>query len=709
VREAQESARVTAKTNAVLKSTGGIANVTARDIDSLANALLRKTGVDDEAIRSGQNVLLTFTRVRNEVGAGNDVFDQATKAALDMSVALGTDLQSAVLQIGKALQDPVRGVTALRRAGVSLTKAQQDQINTLVKAGDLLSAQKLILRELRTEFEGQAEAVGRSSLNFNVFRETIRNIAADIVTSYAPAINDARDRLTAWVTDSRNQERVIKAVRDAIDTLVSIVKALIPIIKTTTDAFKAFAEVVGGAANAVKLLGTMFLALKFSSVITGLTNIGGAARTTTGQVNGLRGALGRLAGIGSIAIPILLLTDPATKPRRGGGPSAEDVKSFVGSGLRPPQDWARQNPELARMFPDMFPGLGPPSSRITDSSDRVRLAARAFGTQGGATAGRLPPKPLTARGLDALIPRGLQLQLAQARTEAEQRTAFLKELAVINKRLRGRLAFDDRLALENEKTSILSSLKSMNEAELRERQAGAKRVADAAKRAREKAAADAKKAREKMLRDVRASLRVEDLGVKGGPLTLAQVRASVAANEQAAQFRALGLTSTGDQRAPGARTLLRLSDQLIGRAEPGKLENRVKSIRKVITENFKGMSDDVRRTIRQMLDDIDLQLKDRAGPGQVGFKQGSPNTLAALLLPGGSVAERRRLAAGLSQIGAGGSVRTGRSAAFSGAGAGGGIVITGTVNIHGVQNVRELEDNLARRASQRARVRRGAS
>jgi len=122
--------------------------------------------------------------------------------------------------------------------------------------------------------------------------------------------------------------------------------------------------------------------------------------------------------------------------------------------------------------------------------------------------------------------------------------------------------------------------------------------------------------------------------------------------------------------------------------------------------NFKGMSDEVRRTVKGMLDDLEGQLKDR--PGKVGFAQASPNKLASLLLPGGSVAERRQLAARLSQIGPGGTVRTGRSPAFALAGATGGITIQGGVHLHGVQNVRELEDNLARRASQRARVRRGA-
>ena len=66
--EFMENQKVVAQTNAVLKSTRGIAKVTGAEIESLAESLMMKSGVDDEAIQSGQNLLLTFTNIRNEVG-----------------------------------------------------------------------------------------------------------------------------------------------------------------------------------------------------------------------------------------------------------------------------------------------------------------------------------------------------------------------------------------------------------------------------------------------------------------------------------------------------------------------------------------------------------------------------------------------------------------------------------------------------------------
>src|SRR5262245_39764661 len=68
--------QVAAQTEAVLKSTGGAANVSAKQVEGYATALMRKSGVDDEAIQSGENLLLTFTNIRNETGKGNQIFKQ---------------------------------------------------------------------------------------------------------------------------------------------------------------------------------------------------------------------------------------------------------------------------------------------------------------------------------------------------------------------------------------------------------------------------------------------------------------------------------------------------------------------------------------------------------------------------------------------------------------------------------------------------------
>jgi phage-related protein len=156
VKAAAEAEKVTAQTQAVLNSTAGAANRSAAQISKLAGQLSALSGVDDEVIQSGQNVLLTFTRIQ-----GTN-FDRATQAALDLSVAMGTDLNAASLLVGKALNDPIKGMSALGRAGVQLTDEQRALVEQLVATGDVAGAQAILLEELNTQFGGSAEAFGRT-------------------------------------------------------------------------------------------------------------------------------------------------------------------------------------------------------------------------------------------------------------------------------------------------------------------------------------------------------------------------------------------------------------------------------------------------------------------------------------------------------------------------------------------------------------------
>lgn len=210
---AEESRKVGAQTAAVIASTGGAANVSAAQVSNYAEKLSGLTGIDDELIASGQNLLLTFTQVRNEVGAGNDIFDQGTKAALNMSVALGTDMKSASMLVGKALNDPIAGMTALTKSGITFTAQQKDQVKAMVAAGDTLGAQKVILKELETQFAGSAEAAASPMARLKVVVGNLQEelgarllpVAASVATFLADnlpgaldAVGDAVARGLVW-------------------------------------------------------------------------------------------------------------------------------------------------------------------------------------------------------------------------------------------------------------------------------------------------------------------------------------------------------------------------------------------------------------------------------------------------------------------------------------------------------------------------------
>jgi hypothetical protein len=194
-KEAMEAARVQVeaeqKLAAVLKSTGGAVGITSGEMEQYAAELSRLTGIGDEVIINGQAMMATFTKI------GKQVFPEAVERAADMSKVFGTDLQSSILQVGKALNDPILGVTQLRRVGVQLTEQQTDSIKAFVEQNDVMSAQRVILDELNTQFGGTARMIGEE-MPGSIDR--YRNAMGDLNEMTGIAINQfitpLRDRLT---------------------------------------------------------------------------------------------------------------------------------------------------------------------------------------------------------------------------------------------------------------------------------------------------------------------------------------------------------------------------------------------------------------------------------------------------------------------------------------------------------------------------------
>ena len=198
ISEAQEAARVTNITNAVIKSTGNAAKISASGIADLSQAISNKVGVDDEAIQSGANLLLTFKNVKNEVGAGNAIFSRATSAIVDMTAGMHNGaitqqgLKASTIQLGKALNDPVKGISALTRVGIQFTTQQKEQIAAFVKSGNTLAAQKIILKEVESQFKGTAAAATDPAKKAQVawanFKEELGTVVLPILSNFVTAL-----------------------------------------------------------------------------------------------------------------------------------------------------------------------------------------------------------------------------------------------------------------------------------------------------------------------------------------------------------------------------------------------------------------------------------------------------------------------------------------------------------------------------------------
>lgn len=196
VAAAKEAAAVNAQLDAVLKSTGGAAGMTASAVQELSAKMEGLTNFDDEAVTSGQNLLLTFTNI------GSSVFPRATQSILDMSTALGQDVSASAMQLGRALNDPIAGVAALRRVGVQLSGEQQAMVASFMAVNDVASAQGVILAELEKEFGGSAAAAREADGGFIAFQNSLGNLAEVIGTNALPALQSlttfAREGVDAW-------------------------------------------------------------------------------------------------------------------------------------------------------------------------------------------------------------------------------------------------------------------------------------------------------------------------------------------------------------------------------------------------------------------------------------------------------------------------------------------------------------------------------
>jgi hypothetical protein len=249
---ALESQKISRQTEAIIKATGGAAGLAASEVGKLSEALAFKTGVDDEAIQSSLNLLLTFKQVQNVAGEGNDIFNRASQAVLDLGNVFGST-DSAAVQLGKALSDPIRGVTALRRSGINFTESQQDLIKSLVASGQSLEAQKLILAEVESQVGGTAEA---TATGFGKMQVAVDNVKERLGAIFLPIL----ERFANFISNS-----VLPRIDDFIDrfnNLDSGTKGTIAAITIFTVALGPALIAIGLTIKAVRLLGIAFVFLQ---------------------------------------------------------------------------------------------------------------------------------------------------------------------------------------------------------------------------------------------------------------------------------------------------------------------------------------------------------------------------------------------------------------------------------------------------------------
>lgn len=147
--EAERQQLVLAQT---IAATGGAAGRTAQDVERLVQAHARSGAATADSVRGAATQLLTFRSI------SGDVFDRTLSAAVDLAAVGFGSVESAAVQLGKAMESPAQGLAALARVGVSFSEEQKRVIQSMVDAGRTAEAQAEILKAV----EGQVGGAGRA-------------------------------------------------------------------------------------------------------------------------------------------------------------------------------------------------------------------------------------------------------------------------------------------------------------------------------------------------------------------------------------------------------------------------------------------------------------------------------------------------------------------------------------------------------------------
>jgi hypothetical protein len=241
---AEAVATANAKIEGLLKTQGHFGDATKQVSDRLidfAKAQEMRIAVDAEVIKGVQGQLLSFRQLSETADVVGGSMDRATLAAFDMATVYGS-AESAGQALGKALEDPIRNLGALGKAGITFNDEQRELIKTMVESGDIMGAQNLILTEIEDMYEGVAEATANASDKMTI---AFNNIKEEVGAALLPVFNDLVEALLPIIQDLGPQlasifEAVVPVIKELIPPFVQLIqggmKTMIPVVQRLMEA-----------------------------------------------------------------------------------------------------------------------------------------------------------------------------------------------------------------------------------------------------------------------------------------------------------------------------------------------------------------------------------------------------------------------------------------------------------------------------------------
>jgi hypothetical protein len=246
---AEAAATAQARLDAVAKATGVFGDETSKVTGRLAEfakSQEMRIAVDDKVIKGVQAQLLSFKQLSGSADEVGGAFDRATLAAFDMAAAGFGSAEGNATALGKALEDPIKGIAALSRTGTIFTEQQKEQIRVLQESGDLIGAQELILGELESQYGGVAAATADASdklaLSFDNIKENagaaLLPVFADLVEGIIPVTEALGDELAGAFTD------LAPVLTDIVGELPKLMQSFLPLIPVLGSVAEIFFELI---------------------------------------------------------------------------------------------------------------------------------------------------------------------------------------------------------------------------------------------------------------------------------------------------------------------------------------------------------------------------------------------------------------------------------------------------------------------------------
>lgn len=299
IQNTRDAEQEQAQLAAVLKSTGEAAGYSQDQLNDMANSMSSLSILSGGEINQAQTSLLAFT------GIVGDQFPRALQAAIDMSARTGMSVVAAAETIGRALDVPSKGLTALSKQGFRFTEDQKALAEQLERTGNVAEAQGIILDSLESSYKGAAEATRNT---FDGALAGLNNTFDDLLTgdgSLQVATNLINNLSTALASPAAAQG-----------------------IQMLTVGVVGFAAAVGGrmvastTASAVAFINAQREAARYNAALAAMAGLSGRAATSqlalgaatrgaSAFMGVLGGPVGLVATIGLTAASYLILRDNA--------------------------------------------------------------------------------------------------------------------------------------------------------------------------------------------------------------------------------------------------------------------------------------------------------------------------------------------------------------------------------------------------------------